>query len=148
MLSSSRAGRRFAAIALTAALSCGTLGVSAVASASAAPTRTLVSAAPDFKSPEECSGDVCMFLIVNGSPTAHAFIVAGANNNPFTGYFHISGPGGPFSPANSPTENWPANGNGSGNDSWHSQALAPLHGTYCASAIQNGVSIGKACATF
>lgn len=147
MLSLSRGGRCLAAIGLTAALSCSALAASAGASASTATARVPMSAAPDFKSPEECNGDVCMFLVVNGSPTAHAFIIAGANSNTFFGYFHISGPGGPFSPANSATETWPAHGLGSGNHSWHSMPLSPLHGTYCATAIIAN-SIGKACATY
>jgi hypothetical protein len=142
-----RGGRYLALIGLTGALSFGAFSTAAVASASTATTHASVSAAPDFKSPEECGGDVCMVLTVNGSP-AGAEIVAGANSNTFTGYFHMTGPGGPFDPANSPTKTWAAHGLGSGNDDFASQRLAPDHGTYCVSAFQGGVSIGKACATY
>jgi hypothetical protein len=148
MLNFPRGGRRLAVIGLIAILSSGALATaSAVASASTGTARTPISAVPDFKSPEECNGDVCMVLTVNGTPQG-AEIVAGANSNTFTGYFHISGPGGPFNPANSPTETWKMNGIGSGNDDWPSQRLAPLHGTYCVSAFQEGSSLGKACATY
>jgi len=141
--------RRLAAIGLTAALTCGALAGTAVASASTASARASASAAPNFKSPTECDGDVCMVLVVNGDPLG-AQIVAGANSNGFTGYFHISGPGGPFSPANSPTENWPAHGMGSGNHDWPSLRLPAEHGTYCASAFRSsdGANLGKACATY
>jgi hypothetical protein len=157
MLSSSRARRRLA-IGLAAALSCGALAVPAVASASALTVHTRTSASqtrtsvtPSFKSPTECGGDVCMVFQVTGSP-AQADIIAGANGHGFTGYFHISGPDGPYSPANSPTRTWAANGL-THNSDWgftNITASAPVpNGTYCASAIQQGgSSIGKACFTY
>lgn len=145
MLGSPRGGRCLAAIGLIAALAGGAWAAPASASGSTAAARAPISA-PDFKSPEKCGGDVCMVLTVNGSP-AQAFIVAGANSNTFFGYFHISGPGGPFQPANSPTETWKAHGIGSGNDDWASQPLPPNHGTYCVGAFISN-RIGKACATY
>src|SRR5215475_7593460 len=96
-------GRRRLVIALAAALSCGSLATSAAASASALTASTRTPVAPSFKSPTKCSGDVCMVFQVTGTP-AQAAIFAGANSHDFTGYFHISGPGGPYQPANSQTK--------------------------------------------
>ena len=78
MLNLPRGGRCLAVIGLTATLSFGALAASAVASASIASAHPRAAAAPDFKSPKECNGDVCMVLTVNGdSPQAE--ITVGAN---------------------------------------------------------------------
>jgi hypothetical protein len=138
-LKSARSGRLLAMIGLTTALGCGALAAPAMASA----------AIPDFSTGTLCNGDACMVLQVTGSP-AHAFVIAGANSEAFQGYFHISGPGGPF--PNSQTKTWAAHGLGSGNDDYHTAALDPDHGTYCVTAFASDSSpdqsLGKVCGTY
>lgn len=96
---------------------------------------------------ESCNGDVCMILDWDGS-SADFNVFVGANSNAFVGYFHLSGPGGPFSPANTPTEGWNAHGLSGGDFYTWIVGGHPQDGKYCESAFQNGVSIGKACVTY
>jgi hypothetical protein len=96
---------------------------------------------------ESCNGDVCMILYWNGSSSDFNIFV-GANSNAFFGYFHLSGPGGPFSPANTPTEEWAAHGLSGGDYYTWTVSGVPQAGGYCEGAFQDGVSLGKACVTY
>jgi hypothetical protein len=96
---------------------------------------------------EACNGDVCMILYWNGT-SAYFTIEVGANSNTFYGYFHLSGPGGPFSPANTPTEQWNAHGLSTGDFAQLTIEGQPQSGTYCESAWQDGASLGKACVPY
>jgi hypothetical protein len=136
-----------AAVGLSAIAALGVLAASP-ASASAAPSAGVHQAvsAKGFGQ-ESCNGDVCMILYWDGTDN-YFYIYVGANSNPFDGYFHLSGPGGPFSPANTPTEEWKAHGL-SENDfyTWQVSGV-PQDGMYCESAWQDGVSLGKACVDY
>ena len=142
-----------AALGLSAIAAFGILTALPAAASAAQPASAHQLAAAHVAAPaaafdeESCNGDACMILDWNGS-SANFNIFVGANSNAFVGYFHLSGPGGPFKPANTPTETWNAHGLSGGDYYTWTVIGHPQDGTYCESAFQNGVSIGKACVPY